>query len=394
MNLAAQGRRRMARVAARMPVMRDLRKRLTIEKPFSGLCVAFCSHLEAKTGYVATVIRDGGARVVVCGANSASTCDDVAEALRQESDIRVFARHGASPEEQAAFVRATVDAGPDLVADDGGDVITAYHENRLREAIGATEQTTTGVDRLRGMASLSLPVLGVNQCRSKHLIDNRYGTGESAMVAITKTTNATLRGSKVVVVGYGNCGRGIAAQARGMGARVTVTEIDPVKAMEASIEGFDVDQLARAVRDASFVITATGVAGVVGADVIDNMADGIYLSNAGHLDGEIDLDALSCMSSKVNRSVGQYIDEYVLRDGRRVQVIAGGSIVNLAAGDGHAAEIIDLTFALQVCALEYLVKNRDALAPGLQDLPDEVSARVALGLLGARGITIDRADKA
>jgi len=406
-------------VARNMPVMAALRRRFIVERPLAGLKVVFCSHLEAKTAHAATVLRDAGARVMVCGANALSTRDDIVAALREENDIEVLARHGADPAEFQACLRDAIAWGPDLVADDGGELIALFHseddagkgeETRGSRVLGACEQTTTGVARVRAIAAgrlegtLALPVVAVNECRSKHLFDNRYGTGESAWTAIAATTNTTLRGRTAVVVGYGHCGRGIAAQGRGMGARVIVTEIDPLKALEALMEGFAVMPLAEAAAQADFVITATGVPGVFGDEAIDAVKDGAFLCNAGHLDGEIDRALLERKSARSGggRScsrVTHNVDEYVLAVGdgtngtrtKTVYLIAGGSIVNVAAGNGHAAQIIDMTFALQASALVYLAAHAAGLSPTLQHLPEALDRAVAMTALSASGASIDRA---
>ncbi|WBR14830.1 adenosylhomocysteinase [Pandoravirus kuranda] len=402
--------------------MTAIRDMYLASQPLEGRRVLLCSHLRLTTGFCALILRDLGARVMVCGSNKWSTRDDVVAALNAEPGIEAASRYGAPDAEFFGYLRSAVAWGPDLIADDGAELLAMMHgtgTDGARVAVsprlvrGVCEQTTTGVVRIREIQEaqpdgrLLAPVIGVNECKTKHLIDNRYGSGESCLTALICTTNCTLRGRVIVVVGYGHVGRGLAAQARGMGARVIVTERSPIAGLEAHMEGFEVMRLAEAVKSADFVITATGRVGAFGADAIANVKDGAFLSNAGHLETEIDIEGLVRTAIAINKRVADNIDEYVLgaTDGqapaRRVYVIAGGHTCNVATGRGHSADIIDITFGLKLRSVLYLAEKawpaaeaKDAapLENKLQNLPAHLDAAVARMALASRGMDVDERD--
>lgn len=419
LTLAEEGIRRIRFVSAKQPVMTAIRDTYLASQPLKGRRVLLCSHLRLTTGFCALILRDLGARVMVCGSNKWSTRDDVVAALNAEPGIEAASRYGAPDAEFFGYLRAAIAWGPDLIADDGAELLAMMHGMGADSDLaavppcpvrGVCEQTTTGVVRIRAIQEaqpakrLLAPAIGVNECKTKHLIDNRYGSGESCLTALICATNCTLRGRVVVVVGYGHVGRGLAAQARGMGARVIVAERSPISGLEAHMEGFEVMRLAEAVKSADFVITATGYAGAFGADAVANIKDGAFLSNAGHLETEIDVGALTQASVAVNERVADHIDEYVLgaadgqEGGRKVYLIAGGHTCNVATGRGHSADIIDITFGLKLRSILYLAEKawpaaeaQDAapLENKLQNLPAHLDAAVARMALASRGMEVD-----
>ncbi|AGO85641.1 Formate/glycerate dehydrogenase [Pandoravirus salinus] len=422
---AEEGIRHIRFASTRQAVMTAIRDMYLASQPLKGRRVLLCSHLRLTTGYCALILRDLGARVMVCGSNKWSTRDDVVAALNAEPGIEAASRHGAPDAEFFGYLRAALAWGPDLIADDGAELLAMMHGMGAdsdcvavspRPVRGACEQTTTGVVRLREIQEaqpdkrLLAPVIGVNECKTKHLIDNRYGSGESCLTAIICATNCTLRGRVIVVVGYGHVGRGLAAQARGMGARVIVTEHSPIAALEAHMEGFEVMRLAEAVKSADFVITATGYPRALRADAIASIKDGAFLCNAGHLETEIDVEALAKAAASVNKRVAENVDEYVMDDGggsgieggrrRRIYLIADGHTCNVATGRGHSADIIDITFGLKLRSVLYLAEKawpaegQDAapLENKLQNLPADLDASVARIALASRGMQIDERD--
>jgi adenosylhomocysteinase len=386
----SRGREKIEWAASHMPLLGELRREFAVEQPFRGRRIAMSIHLEAKTACLAILLRDGGGRVAVTGSNPLSTQDDVALALAEEDGISVHARRGVSPEEYTDHLRQTLAVRPDLVLDDGGDLVEVLHEDGTHGIHGGCEETTTGVARLRRRASrgeLAFPMFAVNDARMKCLFDNRHGTGQSVWDAILRSTNLLVAGKNVVVAGYGWCGRGIALRARGLGARVTVTEIDPVKALEATMDGFSVAPMRQAIREADFVITATGCIDVVSADDLAVAKDGVLLSNAGHFNVEINLDDVRRLTRKARR-VRDGIDEHTLHDGRRVYVLGEGRLVNLVLGDGHPVEIMDISFALQALTLRHIA-SRPTLPPGVYAVPEEVDRDVARRRLAATSTFID-----
>ncbi len=390
-DLYEKGLLKIAWVKERMPLLRSLQARFSKELPFAGKRVTICLHLEAKTAYLAEVIQSGGANVAVVASNPLSTQDDVVAGLVHDG-ITAFAWHGASADEYAAHIAAGLDFQPDLVIDDGGDLVATLHRERpeqVKKIIGGCEETTTGILRLRSMerdGALRFPMIAVNDAYSKYLFDNRYGTGQSVWDGIMRTTNLVVAGTHVVVVGYGWCGKGVALRARGLGANVIVCEVDPIKAVEALMDGHTVLPIAEAAKIGDFFITVTGDKNCIVGEHFDVMKSGAILANAGHFDVEINKPDLYNRATSV-RTVRPNVEEFELSDGRKVYLLAEGRLVNLAAGDGHPAEVMDMTFALQALALEYVSKCE--LTAGVHDLPDELDERVARMRLDAVGVKID-----
>ncbi|NLA04845.1 MAG: adenosylhomocysteinase [Firmicutes bacterium] len=389
---AAEGQKKIDWAGRHMPVLGRLAEEYAPAQPFAGAKMAVCIHLEAKTAYMATVFQRCGAEVTVTGSNPLSTQDDVAAALVKQG-LAVFAWHGATAEEYADHIRRTVETGPHLLIDDGGDLITALHRERpelLPQVRGGAEETTTGLNRLRAMAAageLAFPVIAVNDASCKYLFDNRYGTGQSVWEGIMRTTNLLVAGKTVVVAGFGWCGRGVALRAAGLGAQVIVTEVNPVRALEAAVEGYRVMPMRRAAALGDIFVTTTGCNRVIGEEDLLSLKDGAILANAGHFDVEIDKAALNSLAQAAGRP-RKNIEEYRFPDGRRVYLLAEGRLVNLAAGDGHPAEIMDLSFALQFLAMDYL-RRAGELPHDVLPLPEELDRRVAGFKLSAMGITID-----
>ena len=382
-----------------MPLLEGLEKEFKESKPFKGLKIALSVHLEAKTAHLCEVLAEGGAEMFITGSNPLSTQDDVAAALVHEG-LNVFAVHGASPEEYESGIRKVIEACPNIIIDDGGDLVSMIHENYpelIPNVIGGCEETTTGILRLENLnreKKLLFPMMLVNDAACKHLFDNRYGTGQSVWDGINRTTNLIAAGKDVVVAGYGWCGKGVAMRAKGLGARVIVTEIDPVKAMEAVMDGFRVMNMKDAAAIGDIFITVTGCEDVITEEHFAVMKDGAICCNAGHFDCEVAVSKLKKMavSSKPAR---QNIMQYDLSDGRKIYILAEGRLVNLAAGDGHPAEIMDMSFAIQALSARYLADNMDALrqaqGPGrmLLRVPEEIDQEVARRKLEGWGITID-----
>lgn len=392
-SLAPGGRLKIEWVSQHMPVLAEVRRQFERELPFSGLTVGVCLHLEAKTAYLAQVIRAGGARVAVAGSNPLSTQDDVAAALA-ESGVLVYSWHDATPEEYHGFLHRVLDSEPDLIIDDGADLVTLIHTERrelLGRVRGACEETTTGIHRLRAMEAqgvLGFPVVAVNDAYCKHLFDNRYGTGQATWDGIMRATNLVVAGKTAVVVGYGWCGKGVAMRARGLGARVIVCEVDPVCAIEAIMDGFQVMPLREAAPLGDFFVTVTGNRDVIRREHFQLMKDGAILANAGHFDVEISKPDLTDLAVS-RRVVRPGVEEYRLADGRRLHLLAEGRLVNLAAADGHPAEIMDLSFGLQALALRYVCEHGRDLENRVIRVPREIDERVARLWLRGWGVSID-----
>ncbi|MGY4707154.1 adenosylhomocysteinase [Candidatus Bipolaricaulota sp. J31] len=390
--LLERGRKKIAWVRAHMPLLARIEEDFARERPFSGVRIALSIHLEAKTARLALLLAAGGAELAVTGSNPLSTQDDVVKALKAEG-IPVFAAHGVPEERYWEDLRRTLSIRPHLVLDDGGDLTSLLHGECRElgdETIGVCEETTTGVIRLRELARegrLRFPAIAVNDARMKYLFDNRYGTGQSTWDAIMRTTNLLVAGKVVLVVGYGWCGRGIALRARGLGARVVVSEVDPVRAAEALMDGFSVAPLREAIGEADFLVTATGCRDVVTWEDLLAAKDGIVLANAGHFDVEIDVRGLRG-NSRV-KEVRDNIEEFTLPNGKKVYLLARGRLVNLAAGDGHPAEIMDISFALQALSLRWLLEKGRDFPPGVYPVPREIDEEVARTFLAARGVRID-----
>jgi adenosylhomocysteinase len=397
--LAPEGEAKIAWVAMHMPVLGSLRERYRSEKPFNRLNISICLHLEAKTAFLCQVLMEGGARVAISGSNPLSTQDDVAAALAA-SGVAVYAWHDATADEYHDFLRMNIEENkPQLLIDDGGDMVTLLHspafQSYLPEIMGGAEETTTGLLRLRAMVKanlLTFPMIAVNDAYCKYLFDNRYGTGQSVWDGVMRTTNLVIAGKNVVVAGYGWCGKGVASRARGLGANVIVTEVDPISALEALMDGFRVMPMLEAAPLGDIFVTVTSCLSAIGSEHISVMKDGAVLCNAGHFDVEIDKKALAIQAQKI-RAVKKNIMEYQLGDGRSLFLLAEGRLVNLASGDGHPIEIMDLSFALQALSLEYLVQEKGRLPNDVLKVPYELDRKVAELKLTATGIRIDVLDK-
>ncbi len=377
-----------------MPVLQEIDKRFRKEQPLAGLRIGMALHTEAKTGMLAVTLANAGAKICLASCNPLSTDDSVAAALREEFGLEVYAKKFESDEEYYSNLNKVLDIRPDFVIDDGADLITMAHTSRrevLSNIKGGNEETTTGVVRLKAMAAdgkLEFPVMDVNDSKMKYLFDNRYGTGQSVFDGWMNATNLIVAGKHVVVAGYGWCGKGVAMRSKGLGALVTVTEVDPVKAIEARMDGFEVKPMSEAVKTADMVFTVTGCKDIVTAKDFANMKDGCVLGNAGHFDNEISKKDLNDISVS-KEQVRDFIDCYTLKDGRRIYLIGEGRLMNLAAGQGHPAEIMDTSFSTQAMAIEYMVENHDSLSNGVIRVPDEIDEKLARIKLDTLGISID-----
>jgi adenosylhomocysteinase len=395
LSLAADGRRRIEWAEREMPVLRLIREKFEQEKPLSGVRLIACAHVTTETANLARTLQAGGAEALIIASNPLSTQDDVAAALVSDWGIPVFAVKGESIETYNRHVRTALDFRPQVIIDDGSDVVATLIKERgaqKEEIIGTTEETTTGIVRLKAMEQagvLAFPSIAVNNAQTKHFFDNRYGTGQSTLDGIIRATNVLLAGRTIVVVGFGWCGKGVAMRARGMGANVIVTEIDPIKAVEAVMEGFRVMPMAEAAPIGDIFVTVTGNRHVVDVQHFASMKDGAIVCNSGHFDLELNLVALREMS-KPAVTLRPFVEEFELREsGRRVIVLGEGRLINLAAAEGHPASVMDMSFANQALSVEYLVRHKGELAPGVHLLPEEVDAEIAGLKLRALGISID-----
>ncbi len=394
LNLADEGRKRMDWAEQEMPVLRLIRERFAAERPLAGVRLAACLHVTTETGNLMRTLSAGGADVVLCASNPLSTQDNVAAALVAHEEIPVYAIKGETNEQFYQHLTAALDHNPQITMDDGADLVSAVLRNRtdlIPDMYGSTEETTTGVIRLRAMAKegvLNFPVIAVNDSATKHLFDNRYGTGQSTIDGIIRATNILLAGKTFVVGGYGYCSRGIAERAHGLGANVVVTEIDPVKALEAVMDGFRVMPMLEAATIADFIVTATGDKHVIDREDFEVMKDGCVIANSGHFDVEINLPALREMSREV-RQPRTFIDQFTLHDGRKINLLGEGRLVNLASAEGHPSAVMDMSFANQALASEYLVRNKGDLNNGVHALPIELDQEIASLKLAAMGVTID-----
>ncbi len=392
-NLYESGERKIQWVKANMPLLRGIESEFELSKPFRNIKIVLSVHLEAKTAYLCRVLAAGGAEMYITGSNPLSTQDDVAAAL-VKGGLNVFAVHGATAEQYSAHLRKVIENAPNIIIDDGGDLVNLIHNEYpqfIDSVIGGCEETTTGIIRLKAMekeGKLKFPMMAVNNAQCKYLFDNRYGTGQSVWDGINRTTNLVVAGKKVVVAGYGWCGKGVAMRAKGFGAQVIVTEIDPIKAMEAKMDGFTVLPMNEAAKQGDFFVTVTGCKDVITKDAMLNMKDGAILCNAGHFNVEINIDDLESLAvetaEKRNNIMG-----YKLANGHWLNLIAEGRLVNLAAGDGHPAEIMDMSFAIQSLSAKYLTEHRDSVKVGVNYVPEEIDRAVALRKLKAWGIEID-----
>jgi adenosylhomocysteinase len=393
--LADEGAQRIEWADRQMPVLAGIRDRLTGERPLAGWRISACLHVTAETANLARTLAAAGADVVLCASNPLSTQDDVAAALVVDHGIEVFAIKGEDRDTYYGHINAALDHGPMLTMDDGSDLVGELHTHRsdlLADVRGGTEETTTGVIRLRAMAAdgaLRYPILAVNEASTKHLFDNRYGTGQSAVDGILRATNVLLAGKTVVVGGYGWVGRGIASRAHGMGANVVVVEIDPIRALEAAMDGFRVMTSLDAAEAGDLFITATGALHVFGGEHFRLMRDGAILANAGHFNDEIDIPALEELAAE-QREARPFTREYRLADGRRIYLLADGRLVNLAAAEGHPSLVMDLSFANQALGVEWISQHHEELEPKVYEIPIEIDREVARLKLASMGIAIDR----
>ncbi|HEX4835246.1 MAG TPA: adenosylhomocysteinase [bacterium] len=394
LSLAPKGWERISWADGEMPVLRAIRERFARERPLAGLRIAACLHVTTETANLMRTLRDGGASVALCASNPRSTQDDVAAALVAEWHLPVFARRGEDRDTYYRHIHQALDTRPHLTMDDGADLVSAIHRDRtdlVGGVIGGSEETTTGVIRLRSMAragALRYPIVAVNDALTKHLFDNRYGTGQSTLDGLLRATNVLVAGRTMTVAGYGNCGRGLAMRARGMGAQVVVTEVDPTRALEAHMDGYRVMPVLEAARISDILITVTGNTAVIRREHFEVMKDRAIVANSGHFDVEIDLPALADLAAE-RRTVRSNVEEYRLRDGRRIYVLAEGRLLNLAAAEGHPAAVMDMSFANQALVMEYLARRGRALTPQVYAVPPEIDRQVAAVKLDASGIAID-----
>jgi len=395
LTLADQGKRRTEWAFQSMPVLQTIRKHFIKTQPLQGIRIAACLHVTTETANLMITLRDGGASPVVCASNPLSTQDDVAATLVRDYNIPVYAIKGEPNDVYYSHILSAIEHKPQITMDDGCDLVTVLHTKRrdaLEGVFGGTEETTTGVIRLRAMTRegvLRYPVIAINDALTKHLFDNRYGTGQSTLDGIIRATNVLLAGLNVVVAGYGWCGRGVAMRARGLGANVIVTEIDPTKAIEAVMDGFRVMSMLEAAGIGDLFVTLTGNKSVIAREHFEHIKSGAIVCNSGHFNVEIDLEALAKMASS-RRHVREFVEEFALRDGRRVYVLAEGRLINLAAAEGHPASVMDMSFANQALSVEYLVHNHASLENKVFAVPEELDRKVAKMKLESMGVKIDR----
>ena len=392
--LAGQGVLRIEWAAREMQVLRQIRERFARERPLEGLKLSACLHVTTETANLVLALRDGGASVALCASNPLSTQDDVAAALVSEFGVPTFAIHGEDHDSYYRHIHSALDHGPHYTMDDGADLVTVLHKERrelLEGVVGGTEETTTGVVRLRSQARegmLEYPIVAVNEADTKHLFDNRYGTGQSTVDGVTRATNVLWAGKQVVVCGYGWCGRGIAMRVSGLGGHVIVTEVDPVRALEAVMDGYRVAPVLDAASEGDVFITATGDMKVIDGEALERMKDGAILANSGHFNVEIDIPALEAMSEG-KRHMRSSVEEYQLKDGRRLYLLAEGRLINLAAAEGHPSSVMDMSFANQALCIEYLAGLPERLARDVHPVPVEIDRRIAELKLGSLGVRID-----
>lgn len=398
LSLASLGQQRISWAEADMPVLRLIKERFKKEQPFKGLRVSVCAHVTTETANLALTFKEGGADCVLIASNPLSTQDDVAAALVKEHGLSVFAIKGEDAATYHRHINVALDHKPQLLIDDGSDLVATLVQERpdqVKDIIGTTEETTTGINRLKAMerdGALTFPSIAVNDAQTKHLFDNRYGTGQSTLDGIIRATNRLIAGRNLVVLGYGWCGKGCAMRGRGLGANVIVTEVDPVRAVEAVMDGFRVMPIEEAAALGDIFITVTGNRHVIDGPHFAKMKDGAIVCNSGHFDLELNLVALEKLSTS-KREVRPFMDEFVLKSGNRIFVLAEGRLVNLSCAEGHPASVMDMSFANQALALEHLVKNKGKLKPGLHVLPESVDQEIAQLKLNSMGVTIDKLSK-
>jgi adenosylhomocysteinase len=395
LGLAKEGKLRVEWAAEEMPVLAQIRTRFNKEKPLKGIRIAACLHVTTETGNLAMTLKEGGAEVTLCASNPLSTQDDVASYLVKDHKISVFAIKGEDTKTYYKHINNTLDFAPNVTMDDGADLVSILHKDRvdlLDKLIGGTEETTTGVIRLRSMADrgvLRYPIIAVNDANTKHFFDNRYGTGQSTLDGIIRATNRLVAGTNFVVCGYGWCGKGVAMRAKGLGASVIVTEVDPLKALEAVMDGFRVMSGDEAAKIGDFFCTVTGNISVIRKEHFTKMRDGAIICNSGHFNVEIDLNALRSIS-KGRRKIREYVEEYTLKNGKKLNVLGDGRLINLASAEGHPSSVMDMSFANQALCAEHLVKNRKTLENRVYEVPEKVDKTVAEMKLRSLGVKIDK----
>ena len=395
LSLSPEGKKRILWADNEMAVLATIRTRFAKSKPLRGLNVSACLHITSETANLARTLKAGGANVVLCASNPLSTQDDAAASLVKDFGIPVFAICGESRSRYYKHINAAIDHKPVITFDDGADLVNELHTRRKKDAgriIASMEETTTGVIRLRALANagkLKFPVIAVNDAATKHLFDNRYGTGQSTVDGVIRATDFLMAGKKIVAAGYGWCGRGFAMRARGMGAIVIVVEVDSIKALEAAMDGFEVMPMAQAAKVGELFVTLTGNKNIIRAEHFRVMRDRAVVANSGHFNVEIDIPALKRMSKKVNRNVRKHVDEYILGNNKRIYLLAEGRLINLAAAEGHPACVMDMSFATQALEAEYVVKKRGKLAVAVHDVPIEIEEQVSRLKLKAMSIAID-----
>jgi adenosylhomocysteinase len=394
-DLAELGKRRIEWANQSMPVLQSIRKEFIKNQPLKGIRISACLHVTTETANLAVTLRDGGADVVLCASNPLSTQDDVAASLVRDFNVSVHAIKGEDNETYYKHILSALDHKPHLTMDDGADLVSTALTKRkdvVEGILAGTEETTTGVIRLRAMAkegALRYPIIAVNDALTKHMFDNRYGTGQSTMDGVIRCTNTLIAGSKFVIAGYGWCGRGLASRARGMGADVIVTEIDPTKAIEAVMDGYRVMSMSEAAKIGDIFVTVTGNKNVIGREHFEKMKNGAVVANSGHFNVEIDIPALEKLASS-KRQTREFVDEYGLKDGRKIYLLGEGRLINLAAAEGHPASVMDMSFANQALSCEYLVKNHKTLERKVYPVPEELDKKIARLKLESMGIKIDR----
>lgn len=395
LGLAKEGKLRLEWAAEEMPVLAQIRERFNKEKPLKGIKIAACLHVTTETGNLAIALKEGGADVTLCASNPLSTQDDVTAYLVKEHKMSVFAIKGEDTKTYYNHMNSALDMAPHITMDDGADLVSTLHKDRvdlLDNVIGGTEETTTGVIRLRSMADggvLRYPIIAVNDANTKHFFDNRYGTGQSTLDGIIRATNRLIAGTNFVVCGYGWCGKGVAMRAKGLGANVIVTEVDPLKALEAVMDGFRVMSGDEATKIGDFFCTVTGNINVIRKEHFSKMRDGAIICNSGHFNVEIDLDGLRTIS-KGKRKIREYVEEYTLKDGKRLNVLGDGRLINLASAEGHPSSVMDMSFANQALCAEHLIKNRKGLENRVYGVPEKVDKSIAEMKLRSLGVKIDK----
>ncbi|MCI0496400.1 adenosylhomocysteinase [candidate division KSB1 bacterium] len=394
-NLASAGKKRIEWADHDMPVLQMVRERFAQEKPLAGKRLSACLHITAETANLARTLKAGGADVVLCASNPLSTQDDVSASLVKDYEIPVFAIKGEDTKTYYGHIKAAIEHHPQVTMDDGADLVSNIHSDYPevgKQVLGSMEETTTGVIRLRAMArdgALKFPVIAVNDATTKNLFDNRYGTGQSTVDGIIRATDILLAGKNVVVAGYGWCGKGFAMRCKGMGSNVIITEVDPIRALEAAMDGFRVMKMEQAARIGDLFCTLTGDIHVLRAEHFDRMKDGAIVANSGHFNVEIDIPALKEMAADVKSEVRNFVDQYIMQDGRRINLLAEGRLINLAAAEGHPASVMDMSFATQALATEWVIKNAGKLSAKVYNVPTEIEDWVARLKLQSMNIDLD-----